>query len=131
MTDFNCRVCGQPSGHWRHWPNIPSESYMPPSRAQDSDFHLFESPQEDNVMAIEAIALEPVNPCPEKEAADILTDCCQILDVVRQEWGKENCWSSWDQSVRDAATEWLRRFYSMRCTHPDQKKIGGFNNESI
>jgi hypothetical protein len=50
----------------------------------------------------------------EKEAADILTDCCQILDVVRQEWGKENCWSSWDQSVRDAATEWLRRFYSMR-----------------
>ena len=49
---FNCRVCGQPRGHWRH-----SESYMPPSRAQDSDFHLFESPQEDNVMAIEAIAL--------------------------------------------------------------------------
>ena len=57
MTDFNCRVCGQPRGHWRHWPNIPSESYMPPSRAQDSDFHLFESPQEDNVMAIEASAL--------------------------------------------------------------------------
>ena len=75
--------------------------------------------------------LEPVNPCPEKEAADILTDCCQILDVVKQEWGKENCWSSWDQSVRDAVTEWLRRFYSMRCTHPDRKKSGGFNNESI
>lgn len=49
-----------------------------------------------------------------REAASVLTNVCQILDAVKQEWGAEKCWSSWDQSVRDAATEWLRSFHAMQ-----------------
>jgi hypothetical protein len=42
-------------------------------------------------------------------AANVLTNCCQILDVVKPEWAES--WSDWDQSVRDAASEWLEKFY--------------------
>ena len=33
-----------------------------------------------------------------------LTNVTQILDVVRQEWSAQGCWSEWDQSVRDDIT---------------------------
>ena len=42
-----------------------------------------------------------------REAAIVLTNACQILDVAKGEWAKENCWSDWDQSVRDSITKWL------------------------
>jgi hypothetical protein len=38
-----CLVCGQPSGHWRHWPNVPGEHYVVPVHAEQSDFHSFQS----------------------------------------------------------------------------------------
>ena len=37
-----CLVCGQPSGHWRHWPNVPGEHYVVPVHAEQSDFHSFQ-----------------------------------------------------------------------------------------
>lgn len=41
------------------------------------------------------------------QAAGIMTDVCQILNVVKGEWEAEGCWSEWDQSVRDRITAWL------------------------
>ena len=38
-----CLVCGQPSGHWRHWPNVPGEHYVVPVHAEQSDFHSFQA----------------------------------------------------------------------------------------
>lgn len=32
----------------------------------------------------------------------LLTNCAQILDVVKQEWG--DAWSEWDQNIRDQIT---------------------------
>ena len=43
------------------------------------------------------------------EAADVITNACQIIDVTKIEWGE--AWSTWDQSVRDAASEWLKKYY--------------------
>ena len=48
---------------------------------------------------------------PESEAAALLTDAVQILDVVRREWAAEGQWSKWDQGVRDRITEWLKAHY--------------------
>jgi len=45
------------------------------------------------------------------KAADILTNCCMLLDVIKIEWGE--AWSDWDQSVRDAASAWLKEFYML------------------
>ena len=42
-----------------------------------------------------------------REAAGILTNAAQIIDVTRQEWLAENAWSEWDQSVRDSIGAWL------------------------
>ena len=39
-------------------------------------------------------------------AAGIMTDCAQILDVVKREWGAS--WTGWDQGVRDRITTWLQ-----------------------
>jgi len=47
----------------------------------------------------------------ESQAQSILTNCCQLLDSVKSEWAPENCWSDWDQSVRDAASAWLKDSY--------------------
>lgn len=41
------------------------------------------------------------------QAAGIMTDAAQILDVVSREWGKVGQWSEWDQSVRDSISAWL------------------------
>ena len=43
--------------------------------------------------------------------ADILTNVCQIIDVIKQEWGE--AWSDWDQSVRDAISKWLKQYHGM------------------
>ncbi len=45
-----------------------------------------------------------------KEASIVITNACQIIDVTKIEWG--SAWSDWDQSVRDAASEWLKSFYA-------------------
>ena len=37
-----CLVCGQPSGHWRHRPNVPGGRYVVPVHAEQSDFHSFQ-----------------------------------------------------------------------------------------
>ena len=37
-----CLVCGQPSGHWRHRPNVPGGHYVVPVHAEQSDFHSFQ-----------------------------------------------------------------------------------------
>lgn len=44
---------------------------------------------------------------PVYQAAGIMTDVAQILDVVRREWSEVGQWSDWDQSVRDKITTWL------------------------
>ncbi len=44
--------------------------------------------------------------------ADVLCGAAQILDVVKQEWGKS--WSDWDQQIRDGITEQLKRIYADR-----------------
>ena len=44
-----------------------------------------------------------------QKIATVLINCCQILDIVKQEWATDNCWSEWDQSVRDSASELLRK----------------------
>lgn len=55
----------------------------------------------------------------ERRAQPILTNCCGLLDQIKSEWTSnwmdagqsENCWSEWDQSVRDAASLWLKDSY--------------------
>lgn len=44
--------------------------------------------------------------------ATCLTNCAQILDIVRAEWKAEGVWSEWDQSVRDQITNCLTAFSS-------------------
>jgi hypothetical protein len=46
------------------------------------------------------------------ETADILTNVCQIIDVVKIEWGE--AWSAWDQAVRDSISLWLKRFHGLK-----------------
>lgn len=48
----------------------------------------------------------------ESQAQSILTNCCQLLDSIKSEWAPENCWSDWDQSIRDAASTWLKDSYA-------------------
>ena len=36
-----CLVCKEPSGHWRHWPNVPGEHYATPVHVCQADFHRF------------------------------------------------------------------------------------------
>lgn len=45
--------------------------------------------------------------------ATLLTNICQILDVVKGEWGE--AWSEWDQQQRDAASAWLKEYYERIC----------------
>ena len=45
------------------------------------------------------------------EVANILTNVCQIIDMVKQEWGDE--WSDWDQSVRDEISQWLKHYHGL------------------
>src|SRR5579872_5986020 len=59
-----------------------------------------------------------------QEAAAILTNCAQILDVVKPEW-KES-WSEWDQATRDGITNWLTNHY----THA-AKAVSSFNEETL
>jgi hypothetical protein len=44
------------------------------------------------------------------EAADLLTNLTQILDVVKREWTAGGQWSDWDQQQRDKITDWLMRY---------------------
>lgn len=44
-----------------------------------------------------------------EKACELLTNCCQLLDVIKGEWGES--WSEWDQSVRDGASAWLKRYH--------------------
>jgi len=44
------------------------------------------------------------------KACAFITNVCQILDVVKIEWAE--AWSDWEQSVRDAATTWLKQYYA-------------------
>lgn len=54
----------------------------------------------------EALAAQAAEQAGKIEAgAGILTDCAQILDVVKKEWGA--AWSTWDQGVRDRLSSWL------------------------
>jgi len=46
----------------------------------------------------------------DEDARQIMTDACQILDVVKGEWGSS--WSDFDQGVRDRITAWLRAHYA-------------------
>jgi hypothetical protein len=48
------------------------------------------------------------------EIIEVLTNICQILDVVKWEWSAENSWSKWDQSVRDEISRILRKLYAER-----------------
>ncbi len=50
----------------------------------------------------------------DSKAAEILTNCCQLLDSIKAEWLPEGCWSEWDQSVRDAASGWLKSYYERK-----------------
>jgi hypothetical protein len=52
-----------------------------------------------------------VSPAVLTEAANIITNACQIIDVTKAEWSETSVWSDWDQSVRDAASEWLKKFH--------------------
>ena len=52
---------------------------------------------------------------PAFQAAQIMTDAAQILDVIKGEWGES--WSDWDQGVRDRISTWLREHYEGRYTH--------------
>jgi hypothetical protein len=52
------------------------------------------------------------------DAANIITNACQILDVTKSEWSETDAWSDWDQSVRDAASEWLKKFYATEFAAP-------------
>ena len=54
------------------------------------------------------------------EAANIITNACQIIDVTKVEWGA--AWSEWDQSVRDAASSWLERFHGHSPAPAPQKE---------
>ncbi|HEX3228553.1 MAG TPA: NUDIX domain-containing protein, partial [Pyrinomonadaceae bacterium] len=47
-----------------------------------------------------------------EEAIYALTNAGQILDVVKQEWAAENCWSDWDQETREKISEVLARLYA-------------------
>lgn len=52
--------------------------------------------------------------------AQLLNDCASIIDVVKQEWAAESCWSEWDQSVRDRITAHLQAHYekqTVTCWH--------------
>jgi hypothetical protein len=44
---------------------------------------------------------------------DVLTGACNILDVVKNDDWKE-CWSTWDQAIRDGLSEMLRAEYEAR-----------------
>ena len=41
-----------------------------------------------------------------------LTNACQIIDVVRQDWSEAGEWSDWDQQVREQITGALRACYA-------------------
>jgi hypothetical protein len=45
------------------------------------------------------------------ELIDLLTNIAQILDVVKQEWGTENCWSEWDEEQRLGIIRVLRNYH--------------------
>jgi hypothetical protein len=53
---------------------------------------------------------------------NLLTNVCQILDVVKQEWGATNAWSDWDQSVRDGISEYLKNYYEGKLAAGTQAK---------
>ena len=55
-------------------------------------------------------------------AAGIMTDCAQILDVVKREWGSS--WSGWDQDVCDRMTAWLQEHYQGFPHQPTGAKPG-------
>lgn len=38
----------------------------------------------------------------------LLIDCAQLLDSVKNEWSQDGSWSEWDQAVRDRITRRLR-----------------------
>jgi hypothetical protein len=53
---------------------------------------------------------------PSLSLINLLTNVCQILDVVKIEWGETNAWSEWDQSVRDEISEYLKNYYEGKLT---------------
>lgn len=63
-------------------------------------------------------ALAALSPCrigeETEEAIRTLTNCAQIIDVVKGEWGKAGAWSAWDQSVRDDISKTLAALCALR-----------------
>lgn len=51
------------------------------------------------------------------QAAAIMHNVAQILDVVKREWATDGCWSDWDQGVRDSVATWLTQHYAGRFDH--------------
>lgn len=46
------------------------------------------------------------------QAASLLGNLAQIIDVVRQEWAAENNWSDWDAEQRRGITAWLTTYHA-------------------
>ena len=51
---------------------------------------------------------------PPEDLMDLLCCCAQLIDSVKMEWQAANCWSEWDQSVRDGITLHMRRIEAER-----------------
>jgi len=49
---------------------------------------------------------------PTKEEIEAVSGACQILDVLKSDDWKD-CWSEWDQGVRDHLSVLLARMYSV------------------
>ena len=89
-----CLVCGQPSGHWRHWPNVPGEHYVVPVHAEQSDFHSFQERYSEARMTAFAnanlIAAAP-------ELLDLLERAVKVFNWV--ELPSPNTEETWDKFV--------------------------------
>lgn len=46
--------------------------------------------------------------------ANVLTDCAQFMDGMKNDGVREGWWSDWDQQVRDRISDVLREHYAMK-----------------
>lgn len=71
-------------------------------------------------IAVELKRRAALSPCrigeETEEAIRTLTNCAQIIDVVKGEWEKAGAWSTWDQSVRDDVSKTLAALYALRAS---------------
>jgi hypothetical protein len=48
------------------------------------------------------------------ETIEVLTNLSQIINVCREEWKREGCWSDWDESICSQKLEVLAKLYALR-----------------